>query len=69
MNRVKIYEDREKKNKSLKEEQEYLQKLYEQNRANMRERMRRLKQFVRDKKDLSKTSEEFFEKYKDFFLS
>ena len=31
MNRVKIYEDREKKNKSLKEEQEYLQKLYEQN--------------------------------------
>ena len=69
MNRVKIYEDREKKNKSLKEEQEYLQKLYEQNRANMRERMRKLKQFVRDKKDLSKTSEEFFEKYKDFFLS
>ena len=69
MNRVKIYEDRERKNKSLKEEQEYLQKLYEQNRANMRERMRKLKQFIKDKKDLSKTSEEFFQKYKDFFFN
>ena len=67
LNRVKLYEDRVKKNKSLKEEQEYLKKLYEQNRANMRERMRKLKQFLKDKKDPSKTSEEFFEKYKDFF--
>ena len=67
LNRVKLYESRVKLNKSLKEEQDYYKKLYEQNRANMRERMRKLKQFLKDKKDSSKTSEEFFEKYKDFF--
>ena len=40
-NRVKIFEDREKKNKSLKEELDYRQKVYEQNRAKTRERMRK----------------------------
>ena len=67
MNRVKIFEDGEKKNKSLKEELDYRQKIYEQNRANMRERMRKLKQFLRDKRDHTKTNEEFFENNKEFF--
>jgi len=67
-NRVKIFEDREKKNRSLKEELDYRQKVYEQNRANARERMRRLKQFLKDKKDNTKTNEEFFEINKEFFL-
>ena len=67
MNKVKIFEDREKKNKSLKEKEDYRQIHYAQNRANMRERMMKLKKFLKDKNDLSKTDEEFFEKYKHFF--
>jgi len=67
MNRVKIFEDREKKNKSLKEKEDYRQIHYAQNRANMRERMMKLKKFLKDKNDFSKTDEEFFEKYKHFF--
>ena len=67
MNRVKIFEDREKKNKSEKEELDYRMKIYEQNRANARERMRKLKNFLRDKNDMSKTDEEFFENNKEFF--
>ena len=67
MNRVKIFEDREKKNKSEKEELDYRKKIYEQNRANARERMRKLKNFLRDKNDMSKTDEEFFENNKEFF--
>ena len=66
-NRVKIFEDREKKNKSEKEELDYRMKIYEQNRANARERMRKLKNFLRDKNDMSKTDEEFFENNKEFF--
>ena len=66
MNRVKIYEDREKKNKSLKEELDYRQKIYEQNRANM-EKMRKLKQFLKDRRDFTKTNEEFFEIHREFF--
>ena len=67
MNRVKIFEDRKKKNKSEKEELDYRKKIYEQNRANARERMRKLKNFLRDKNDMSKTDEEFFENNKEFF--
>ena len=66
-NKVQIFEDRVKKNSLLKEEEEERQRLYEKNRANMRERMRRLKEFIRDKKDISKTDEEFFEQYKKYF--
>ena len=43
------------------------QKLYEQNRANMRERMRLLKEFIKEKKNISKTNEEFFEENKEYF--
>ena len=67
-NRVKIFEDREKKNKSLKEELDYRQKVYEQNRAKTRERMRKLKQFLKEKKDNTKTNVEFFEINKEFFF-
>ena len=66
-NRVKIFEDRENKNKSEKEKLDYRKKIYEQNRANARERMRKLKNFLRDKNDMSKTDEEFFENNKEFF--
>ena len=64
---MKIFEDREKKNKSEKEEFDYRQKKYEQNRANARERMRALKQFLKNRKDISNSNEEFFEKNKEFF--
>ena len=43
------------------------QKLYEQNRANMRERMRLLKEFIKEKKNISETNEEFFEENKEYF--
>ena len=66
-NKVQIFENSVKKNVLLKEEEEQRQRLYEQNRANMRERMRRLKEFIREKKELSKTDEEFFEQYKKYF--
>ena len=64
-NKVQIFEDRVKKNSLLKEEEEERQRLYEKNRANMRERMRRLKEFIRDKKDISKTDEEFLNNIKN----
>ena len=67
-NKVAIFEDSVRKNAREKEEKERQQRLYEQNRANIRERMRKLKQFIREKKDLSKTNEEFFEEYKQFFF-
>ena len=67
-NKVAIFEDSVRKNAREKEEKERLQRLYEQNRANIRERMRKLKKFIREKKDLSKTNEEFFEEYKQFFF-
>ena len=64
--RAKIYEDRERKNRSKREEDEYWQKIYEQNRLNMREKMRNIKQFMKDK-DNTKINEAFFEKYKKYF--
>ena len=67
MNRVKIYEEREKKNQSEKEEIDYRQKIHEQNRANT-EKMKKLKKFLKNRKDFSKSNEEFFEDNKEFFL-
>ena len=66
-NRVKIYEDSIKKNKTKLEEEEYRQKIYEQNRANMRERMRKIKQFINNRKYNGKINEEFYENNKSFF--
>ncbi len=66
-NRVKIYEDSIKKNKTKIEEEEYRQKIYEQNRANMRERMRKIKQFINNRKYNGKINEEFYENNKSFF--
>ena len=48
LNKVDIFEDSIERNLRIKEEEERRQKLYEQNRANMRERMRRLKKFIRE---------------------
>ena len=59
MNRVKIYEEREKKNQSEKEEIDYRQKIHEQNRANA-EKMKKLKKFLKNRKDFSKSNEEIF---------
>ena len=66
-NRVKIYEDSIKKNKTKLEEEEYRQKIYEQNRANMRERMWKIKQFINNRKYNGKINEEFYENNKSFF--
>ena len=49
------------------EEEEYRQKIYEQNRANMRERMRKIKQFINNRKYNGKINEEFYENNKSFF--
>ena len=67
INTIHIFEDSIQRNQKLKEDEEQRQRLYEQNRANMRIRMRRLKKFIKEKRDTSKNDEEFFEKYKKFF--
>ena len=67
MNKLKIFEDSASKNQYLIEEERRRQKLYEQNRQNMRERMRILKDFI-NQKNLNKSNEEFFEENKQYFL-
>ena len=67
MNKLKIFEDSASKNQYLIEEERRRQKLYEQNRQKMRERMRKLKDFI-NQKNLNKSNEEFFEENKQYFL-
>ena len=66
MNKLKIFEDSAAKNQYLIEEERRRQKLYEQNRQSMRERMRKLKDFINEKKN-TKSNEEFFEENKQYF--
>ena len=61
-----MFEDSVKKNQMKKDEEKKRQKLYEQNRANMRERMRKIKELLK-KKEESKSNEEFFEENKKIF--
>ena len=61
--RVNIYENRERKNRSIKEEEDYWRKYFEQNKKNNREKMRKLKYLI---KDNTKINEEFFEKNKKY---
>ena len=65
-NALKIFEESVKKNKDYKDEEMRRQKLYEQNRINMRERMRKLKEFILQNKTKAKSNEEFFEQNKEF---
>ena len=62
-----MFEDSVKKNQKFEEEERQRQKLYEQNRVNMRERMKKLKEFIKQKKNVLKTNEEFFEENKGYF--
>ena len=66
MNKLKIFEDSASKNQYLIEEERRRQKLYEQNRQSMRERMRKLKDFINEK-NKTKSNEEFFEENKQYF--
>ena len=66
MNKLKIFEDSASKNQYLIEEERRRQKLYEQNRKNMRERMRKLKDFINEKNH-NKSNEEFYEENKHYF--
>ena len=66
-NALKIFEESVKKNKDYKDEETRRQKLYEQNRINMRERMRKLKEFILENKNKAKSNKEFFEQNKKFF--
>ena len=66
-NALKIFEESVKKNKDYKDEETRRQKLYEQNRINMRERMRKLKEFILENKKKAKSNKEFFEQNKKFF--
>lgn len=66
MNKLKIFEDSASKNQYLIEEERRRQKLYEQNRQNMRERMRKLKDFINER-NRTKSNEEFFEENKQYF--
>lgn len=66
-NALKIFEASVKKNQDYKEEEMKRQKLYEQNRINMRERMRKLKEFILENKKKAKSNEEFFEQNKKYF--
>ena len=65
-NALKIFEESVKKNKDYKDEEMRRQKLYEQNRINMRERMRKLKEFILQNKKKAKSNKEFFEQNKKF---
>ena len=66
MNKLKIFEDSASKNQYLIEEERRRQKLYEQNRQSMRERMRKLKDFINEK-NKTKNNEEFFEENRQYF--
>ena len=66
MSKLKIFEDSASKNQLLIEEERRRQKLYEQNRQSMRERMRKLKDFLNEK-NKNKSNEEFFEENKHYF--
>ena len=66
-NKVNIFEERIKKEQKEKEEFDAIQRLYEQNRANIRERMRKLKKFIYENKAKSKSNEAFFEENKKYF--
>ena len=59
-----MFEDSVKKNQKIKEEEEKRQQLYEQNRANMRERMRKIKEFLKKKKN-QKVMRNFLKKIKN----
>ena len=51
----------------INDERKRMEKLYEQHRANMKERMRKVKEFLK-KKEKSKSNEEFFEENKKYFI-
>lgn len=67
LNSIKIFEESVKRNKDREEEEKKRQQLYEQNRLNMRLRMRRLKQLILENKKKAKSNDEFFEQNKKFF--
>ena len=64
--KLKIFEDRVQKRKALMEEEKRRQRLYEQNRKNS-EKMRELKEFIKQNKEALKGSEVYFEEHKEFF--
>ena len=64
--KLKIFEDRVQKRKALMEEEKRRQRLYEQNRKNS-EKMRELKEFIKQNKEALKGSEAYFEEHKEFF--
>lgn len=64
--RVNIFEQRVEEKQRNKEEEEARQRLYEKNRANIKERMRRLKKFIFERTG-GKTNEQFFLENKDYF--
>ena len=63
--KVNIFENRERKNRNQKEEEDYWIKIFEQNKINNREKMRRIKFLFKDR-DNMKINEEFFEQNKKF---
>ena len=62
-----IFEESVRKNKEAKEKELQKQKLYAKNRADIHERMRKIKEFIKQKKEDNKINEEFFEENKDYF--
>jgi len=64
--KLKIFEDRVQKRKALMEEEKRRQRLYEQNRKNS-EKMRELREFIKQNKEALKGSEAYFEEHKEFF--
>ena len=64
--KLKIFEDSVQKRKALMEEEKRRQRLYAQNRENS-EKMRELKEFIKQNKEALKGSEAYFEEHKEFF--
>ena len=65
--KLAIFEESVKKNKEAKEKELQKQKLYAKNRADIHERMRKIKEFIKQNKEDNKINEDFYEKNKDYF--
>ena len=65
--KVELFEKSIEQNLRFKEEEEARQRKYEQNRFNIKERMRKLKQFIYEKRGCLKPNQELFEENKKYF--
>jgi predicted Zn-ribbon and HTH transcriptional regulator len=64
---IDIFEKSIEESQRYKDEEDARQRKYEQNRINIKERMRKLKQFIYEKRGCLEANQEFFEENKKYF--